>query len=724
MSVYFALDGLVADVLWNVAVLAQLALAAVIVSGFGRRRLAWSAIIAGQACFLAGDIGFTVLEFGLDEELFPSFADWLYLAGYPLIAVGLIPIVRTRNARRDAGGLIDAAIVTVAAAAILWVFIMDPTVNDSETGLLARMVAVAYTVGDVLALAMLALLLARRRANPWPLALTAASVATLFVADTAYALMALQSDGYSLGNPVDALWWISYTLIVLAVMHPDCEHLGDGVDNDPPRLSRRRVGALAAAAVSAPVVLIAQGDAVSPSQVTVLLGSTVLLFVLVIARLQLIASDLDESRIRLAHDATHDSLTGLANRALFGNELREAIDDTDGTIAVLCLDIDDFKSVNDELGHPIGDRLLQIVSGRLADALRSDDLVARLGGDEFAVLLRSSDAAGASSLADRVIRAIRRPADVGAGVDVLPNVSIGIAVGDATSTPDDLLRDADIALYRAKGAGKARWAMYEQQLGETVTNWLGLRTELFGALAAGQLAVEYQPVVRLPDRTIVGAEALLRWVHPDRGVVPPDTFIPIAEDSGLIGEIGAWVLEQACAAAQRWDPSPDGMHVSVNVSPLQVVDVALVADVRRALERSGLAPSRLVLEITETSEFSDETVAAEVLAGVRSLGVRIAIDDLGAGFAALRYLRTMSIDVVKIDRSFVGRIDGNSGLLRGLVGLASSLGLQTVVEGIETARQERLVAECGAGFAQGFLYARPMSSEHLRDVIARDPIPS
>ena len=712
LVVYFVLDGLAADVLWDVVVGAQLLVAAAFVRGFTRHRRAWASIVAAQVCFLAGDVGFTVLEFGLQRELFPSFADALYLAGYPLLTLGLLPLVRTRLGRRDVGALIDAAIVTLASSALLWVFVMDPAVGDSDAGLLARIVAVAYPAGDVLALAALALLLSRRRELSAPLVLTAGSITALLAADVVFALLAVDGEGYSLGAPVDALWWLAYTLVTLAVMQPGCEDVGD-VTPDEVRLTPVRLVALALAASAAPVIVIARLGRQAPSQVVVLLGVTVLLFLLVIARLWLIAGDLDDSRVRLSHEATHDSLTGLANRARFGRELDDAIGRDDRSLAVLCLDLDDFKTVNDQLGHPVGDRLLQVVSDRLREITRSGDVVARLGGDEFAILLRSTDAVGATATADRLIDSIRRPADVGLDAPVRPNASIGIVIGDAASTTEALMRDGDIAMYRAKRGGKGRWSLFDVELGGQVVDWLGLHSDLHDALAADQLFVEYQPVVRLPDRAVVGAEALLRWRHPVRGLVGPDEFVPVAEESGLIVPIGAWVLERACLAARRWDPRDDGAHVSVNISPVQIVHPGLLDDVRRALDVSGLDPARLVLEITETSDLADEAPVTEVLAELRALGVRIAIDDLGAGYASLRYLRASVVDTVKLDRSFLRRGSAERELLRGLVGLSSSLDMTTVVEGVETVEHERIAVECGARCAQGWLYGRPGSADAL-----------
>jgi diguanylate cyclase (GGDEF)-like protein len=474
-----------------------------------------------------------------------------------------------------------------------------------------------------------------------------------------------------------------------------------------------RLGALAIGALAAPTVLIVRIESVSTSQATVLLISTLAMFLLVIVRLQLIASDLEDSRSRLSHDATHDALTGLANRTLLSRRADEALarPGPRGTTAVLCLDLDDFKPVNDLLGHPTGDELLRVIARRLMSLVGEGDVVARLGGDEFAILLCDADSTSAIAVAEQAIEAVRRSADIGGPVDVYPDVSIGITLGSTGDSTEDLLRDADIAMYSAKRRGKGQWALFEAGIAEHVMDWLELRADLTGALAQGQLFVEFQPIVRLDDRRVLGAEALLRWQHPTLGVVRPDRFISVAEDCGLIVPIGAWVLEQACRAAQGWDPTPDGPEVSVNVSPNQFRDEGFVETVRTALETSGLEPTRLILEITETTHIADEEAAIGMLHELRELGVRIALDDMGAGFASLRYLRTLPIDIVKLDRSFMSNLDGDRGLLSGVIGLVRSLDLIAIVEGVELDTHERCARELGAHYAQGFRYSGPIAAD-------------
>ena len=423
--------------------------------------------------------------------------------------------------------------------------------------------------------------------------------------------------------------------------------------------------------------------------------------------------------MRLSHEATHDALTGLANRTLLARRAEEVLAHSapNGTIAVLCLDLDDFKPVNDLLGHPTGDRLLRVIARRLSSLVGEGDVVARLGGDEFAILLADTDSATAIAVAEAAIDAVRRSADIGGPVDVYPNVSVGITFGGTGGVIEDLLRDADIAMYSAKRRGKGQWALFEAGIAEHVMDWLELRADLVGALADDQLLVEFQPIVRLADRRVVGAEALVRWQHPTLGLVRPDRFVPVAEDSGLIVPIGAWVLAQACRSAQAWDPTATGPEISVNVSPHQFRDARFVDTVRTTLAETGLASSRLILEITETTQIADEEAAIGMLHDLRALGIRIALDDMGAGFASLRYLRTLPIDIVKLDRSFMTNLDDDRGLLSGVIGLVRSLGMIAIVEGVELDVHERTARELGADFAQGFRYSAPIRNDAFRALI-------
>ena len=367
---------------------------------------------------------------------------------------------------------------------------------------------------------------------------------------------------------------------------------------------------------------------------------------------------------QLAHQAFHDGLTGLANRALFADRVQQALRRRTRSVAqpaVIFLDLDGFKVVNDSLGHGPGDTLLSKVGERLGAAVRASDTIARLGGDEFGVLVEQSTRPidEAVTVAERILAELSAPFDIG-GKSVTISASLGIAAGDPEATAASLLRDADVAMYRAKASGKGCWAVHDTDMRAAALERMQLETDLVGALEAGQFSLRYQPVVALETSDVVGFEALIRWNHPTLGMIMPDRFIPLAENNGLIVPIGAWVLREACATAARWHenhPDHDRLTMAVNVSARQIASPDLLVDVAEALSMSGLDPARLVIELTETALIQDPTTAAERLHELRRLGVSISIDDFGTGYSSLSYLRQFPVDVLKIDRTFIDSID-------------------------------------------------------------------
>jgi diguanylate cyclase (GGDEF)-like protein/PAS domain S-box-containing protein len=429
---------------------------------------------------------------------------------------------------------------------------------------------------------------------------------------------------------------------------------------------------------------------------------------------------------RLRHQAFHDSLTGLANRALFEDRLAHALARVrrhGGRVAVLFVDLDDFKTVNDSLGHAVGDELLKATARRLEDALRAHDTAARLGGDEFAALLEDlSDEAQAVEVAERVRRALEPALTIG-GRRLAPSASIGVAYPDAGASADDVLRNADLAMYAAKDRGKAQVARFESAMHEQVVERLELGGELGSALANEELALVYQPLVDLQTGAITGVEALLRWDHPTRGRLMPDRFIALAESTGAIVPIGRWVLRAACAQVRRWEGVAPGaleLTVSVNVSTRQLADHAFVGHVRDALAEAGLAPHRLTLEITERVLVDDSDVTQRQLRELKEIGIELAVDDFGTGYSALSYMRSFPVDVLKIDRSFVSGIDADpekAGLVRGIVEMGHSLRLKIVTEGIEEPGEAQLLRDLRSDFGQGFLFARPLEADSIRALL-------
>lgn len=434
---------------------------------------------------------------------------------------------------------------------------------------------------------------------------------------------------------------------------------------------------------------------------------------------------------RIAHMAHHDALTGLPNRILFRARLGEAIhrqSETGRGAALLCLDLDRFKIVNDTLGHPVGDELLRHVAVRLLGCLADGDVaggdvVARMGGDEFAILLAGhAEPERIRHLCDRIIETLGHAFTV-AGQQVRVGASIGIAVLPRDGTdPDHLLRNADLALYRAKAAGRNTHRWFETAMEVGIQARQDLERDLRAAFAAGDLDVHYQPVLLAESGRLTGFEALLRWRHPERGFVAPAEFVPLAEETGLIGPIGAWVLRRACTDAATW---PAGIRVAVNLSPVQFRDGGLTGTVADVLAATGLAPGRLELEITESVLLAENAANLATLHRLRALGTRIALDDFGTGYASLSYLRAFPFDRIKIDRSFVSEMETHpqsAAIVRAIIGLGTSLGIAITAEGIETQAQAAHLCAAGCGEVQGFLFGRPMpAAQARRRILGSDP---
>jgi diguanylate cyclase (GGDEF)-like protein len=420
--------------------------------------------------------------------------------------------------------------------------------------------------------------------------------------------------------------------------------------------------------------------------------------------------------------ALYDPLTDLANRNLFNDRLAHALASIGRhgrTLAVITIDLDGFNAVNDTFGQAAGDTLLAQVAGRLRGCVRPMDTVARLGGDEFGILLEQAGAPAAMVVARRIVEAMRRPFLVGEK-EIFTAASMGIAEsGPNCSGSEEVLRNADAAIYVAKQEGTGSYQMYRPEFRTEVLMRFELATDLRRAVERQEFILYYQPIVFLETGKITGLEALIRWPHPERGLISPADFIPIAEEMGLIGPIDQWVLAEACTQARRWQrrfPSDPPLSISVNVSAKQLQDPELTAQVQRTLGQTGVDPSTLTLEITENVLMRDTEATLEALASLKDLGVKLAIDDFGIGFSSLSYLRRLPVDTVKIDRSFVSGVATGSEewtLARGIIRLVHGLGLLTVAEGVERADQRAHLRALGCGLAQGYYFARPMPQEGI-----------
>ena len=425
---------------------------------------------------------------------------------------------------------------------------------------------------------------------------------------------------------------------------------------------------------------------------------------------------------QLAHQAFHDPVTSLANRALFADRVSHALVGTrrsGALIAVMFIDLDDFKTVNDSLGHQAGDDVLIQVARRLEDAVRPSDTVARFGGDEFAVLLDDvSTSDEAAAIAGRVLSSLEKPVSID-GKEVYARASVGICMSDEdlrSQDAEEFLRNADLAMYMAKRDSKGSYRLFEPAMHERVVERLEMRAELQRALELGQFEIYYQPVVRLDHRDDYGVEALLRWNHPERGQIPPMQFIPLAEETGLIVPIGRWVIFEACKQGQilhRRFPRKPPLTISVNLSVKQLQSDSIIDDVREALQLTELEPSALVLEITETVMMADPDTASSRLDELKELGVRIAMDDFGTGYSSLSYLSRLPVDILKMDRSFLAAGNSDSGLAAAIIAIGERLGLEVVAEGIEQPEQIGALRDLGCELGQGFFFARPMPQVDL-----------
>jgi diguanylate cyclase (GGDEF)-like protein len=425
---------------------------------------------------------------------------------------------------------------------------------------------------------------------------------------------------------------------------------------------------------------------------------------------------------QIAYMAHHDALTDLANRVLFREQMEQALAGAQRqgkAVAILCLDLDRFKDVNDSLGHETGDALLRMVAERLRACVRSDDIVARLGGDEFAVLqVGVEDPHECASLATRIVDAIGNPYEL-EGQEIVIGTSVGIALAtDEGVSPDQLLKHADLALYRAKADGRSTFRFFEPEMDAQLQARRAMEGDLRKALANREFELYYQPQINIRANEISGFEALLRWRHPERGIISPVEFIPIAEDIGLIATLGEWVIEQACREASSW---PNGIKVAVNLSPVQFRFRGLVQSVGRALLQSGLASNRLELEITESVLLQDNDMTIATLHQLRRLGVRIAMDDFGTGYSSLSYLRSFPFDKIKIDQSFVRELSSRAdclAIVQSIASLGANLGMSTVAEGVETEDQFQQIRAAGCTEVQGYYFGRPKPTHELVHTLA------
>ncbi len=712
--------------------------------------VAWYFIAAAGTLFSLGDDVFSFYGSVLHQAVpFPSVADALYLGGYPFLFAGVMRLTRAAGQSSRREDTADAAIIAMGVLALSWQFLVSDYVNDPTVSIFGALVNIAYPVMDIALVFILFRTMFFRKTSGPSYRLLAAAMSVMFVADFTYDILQLHGS-YSTGNVVDGLFLLEYAIIAAAALHPAMGRRDDfgpeqaKADAPSDAHGRIRMPFLVVAGFVAPSILVIASSVHESVNVAALGAICIVVFAIIFLRLNWLITRIGTQSLRLSHNlrdlelaqlrreeleanlrhqALHDPLTGLANRTLFEDRLRHAQERavrSGGRGAVLLMDLDDFKGVNDTFGHLVGDQLLVSIAHRLEAVTRSSDMLCRLGGDEFLYLAESiSSVSESENVAKRLLSEFTEPFVIDS-VRLEQHASIGVSVFDAQpSTDRNVVQEADVALYQAKSAHKGNYVVFSPTMQASAIDRFTMVQELRDALRARDVSMHFQPIVALESSRIVGFEALMRWHHPQRGPVPPSVFIPLAEQSDLIIALGAFALHESLNAAKSWLPTSPGErapYVTVNFSAHQFHQPDMVSMIKDALTTSGIAPDRLIIEITEGAALNDVTETAKVITELAELGIGIALDDFGTGYSSLSYLVLLHPRIIKIDRSFVSpaRESATShALLEEIINLGRRLGITVLAEGIETEVQLARLRQMGCELGQGFLFSAAVAADQV-----------
>ncbi|MGE3465180.1 MAG: putative bifunctional diguanylate cyclase/phosphodiesterase [Pseudomonadales bacterium] len=672
----------------------------------------------------------TVGDLSSERSLVP---DLFTLPGYVLSALACLGFSRARNPRRDLDALLDGLMPAVAALVGAWLFLIGPALAAEHVPGRIRLVLSCYPPASVLVLAMAIRVAFYGTQRPaLSQRLYVGTLVWILAGDVLFMLVDARIAAVD-RTFLDLPYSISAVCMSLTALHPSMRILTERANTEDRVPGRWRL-ILVTSALGLPG-LVALGPVRTPGDRWVVVVSVLLLTAIGAARVFRALREHASSQQRLLYQATHDAVTGLPNRVYVGEHLQSSLSELQQqppsstiSLAVIYVDVDRFKLVNDSCGHAVGDELLAAVADRLVSHVRPGDVVGRVGGDEFVVVTDEVvSLAHATGLAEKLHAAFQEPFLLSTQ-EIFTSASLGVAFADPCERPalgDDLLRNADMAMYEAKQAGRDGVAVFDASMRDRVAERNALEQELRIALVARELHAHYQPIVDVSRGAVAGLEALMRWQHPVRGLVPPSKFVPIAEETGLISEFGVFILNEACRELAGWRKLPNGtdLYVSVNLSPRQLRDPSLVDSVQSILERHRLPPSALCLELTESMLMEEPERAEETLRRLRAAGVRLSIDDFGTGYSSLAYLKRFPVDQVKIDKSFVdglGEADSTEdSLVAAIVAMAKALHISTVAEGVETSVQLDRLSALGCRRLQGFYFSRPVMPHLVGPTIER-----
>jgi diguanylate cyclase (GGDEF)-like protein len=735
----FAVGGVAAAILYAVDASATLSGVAFALVGIGcvtallvgprwhraEPRGAWSLLTAASTAFLVGALlrPWATAQDGATAML----ADAFTVPGYLFGVLWLVGMLRARGGV-DRHAVIDGLIVCLGAGLAAALLLAIPAASIAGRPATVSILAAIYPFFDVLVVLLLANLAFTTVARRPAFLLLMAGLGLVLVGDLQYAVAGASGD--LTGSAwMDLPFLLAYTAIGAGVLHPSVAALGRAAPVPVQAWSWPRlmviVPALAIPFALTPLV----ADRSPATRLVLALGGATAVALLVVRAVSAVR-DYATAQLRYEHQATHDQLTGLPNRWLLSTQLSRLLargqPASEGQIWVFFLDLDGFKLVNDSWGHDAGDQMIVDVAGRLRQAVPQAATLARVGGDEF-VLVHICTRSAAAELAETIMERLAEPLPV-SGSEAVISASIGVSSAPANNpaggtdppvTAESLMRDADTAMYQAKSEGRSKWIFFDAAMHERVRERVEIELALRQAMTRGELRVAYQPIVELPTAHLIGAEALLRWDHPVRGAIPPSEFIPIAEDNGLVSALGAWVLREAVGQLAAWREAGAvtlDFWMSVNVSPRQLRDLSLAGTLADALAAHQVPATAVVLEITESVMVDANDVTDRVMSELRSLGVRIVVDDFGTGFSSLGYLRRHPVTGVKIDQAFVGGLGVNpedEEIVRAVVAMSTALGLTVVAEGVETQAQQEILAAMGIVLGQGRLWGLAVAPQHF-----------